>query len=244
LSGGEAGVATVPARADGGPLRIGVISDTHIPEARAELWPQVFEAFGGLDAILHGGDIHDLAVLDQLEALAPVYSARGNGEEGGGGRAVAAPDPRVRETWRLDIGGIRVGIIHDLPVPEHPPYLTVARAMARRFGIDPAGPEALEVIVHGDTHVERIDLLGTVLCINPGSPTDPHNLDTQLGTLGFLEVLGHSVRASLCQLSAAGCAEVAARTVEFPAPARRAASAPSPDLPVPHPHADERKEPR
>jgi hypothetical protein len=26
-------------------LRIGLISDTHIPEARAELWPQVFAAF-------------------------------------------------------------------------------------------------------------------------------------------------------------------------------------------------------
>ena len=26
-------------------LRVGLISDTHIPEARAELWPQVFDVF-------------------------------------------------------------------------------------------------------------------------------------------------------------------------------------------------------
>ena len=32
-------------------LRIGLISDTHIPEARDELWPQVFEVFQGVDAI-------------------------------------------------------------------------------------------------------------------------------------------------------------------------------------------------
>ena len=41
-------------------MRIGLISDTHIPEARAELWPQVYAAFEGVDAILHGGDIHCL----------------------------------------------------------------------------------------------------------------------------------------------------------------------------------------
>lgn len=202
-------------------MRIGVISDTHIPEACAQLWPQVFDAFAGVDAILHGGDIHDLAVLDQLSKLAPTYSARGNGEEGSGGRAVAGPDERVRETWRLRIGGVRVGIIHDLPVPEHPPYLTVARAMERRFGIDPSGPDALEVIVHGDTHVETIDLLGPdpsnpVLCINPGSPTYPHNLTTQLGTIGFLDIEGRSVRASLCQLTSSGYDEVESRTVSFP----------------------------
>lgn len=208
----------------GRPLRIGVISDTHIPEARGELWPQVFDVFADVDAILHGGDVHDLGVLDQLQKLAPTYCARGNGEEGGGGRAIAGPDERVRETWRLAIGEVRVGIIHDLPVPEHPPYLTVARAMQRRFGIDPAGPAALDVVVHGDTHVETIDLLGAVLCINPGSPTYPHNLTTQLGTVGFLVIDGRSVRASLCQLTSSGCDEVESRTVTFP-------------------FADERKEP-
>lgn len=212
----EAGTAQIAAPAHGRPLRIGVISDTHIPEARAQLWPQVMGAFARVDAILHGGDVHDLAVLDQLEQLAPVYCARGNGEEGSGGRAIAAPDPRVRETWRLRVGPIRVGIIHDLPIPEHPPYLTVARAMERRFGIDPAGPDALDVIVHGDTHVERIDLVGAVLCINPGSPTYPRNLATQLGTIGFLEIADGSVRASLSQLTAAGCDEIADRAVSFP----------------------------
>ena len=70
-------------------LRIGLISDTHIPEARDELWPQVFDVFKGVDLILHAGDIHDLIVLDQLADIAPLWAARGNGEDGSGGR----PDP-------------------------------------------------------------------------------------------------------------------------------------------------------
>jgi predicted phosphodiesterase len=35
-------------------MRIGLISDTHIPVARKELWPQVYEAFHGVDLIMHG----------------------------------------------------------------------------------------------------------------------------------------------------------------------------------------------
>ena len=79
-------------------VRIGLISDTHIPEARPELWPQVFDVFDGVDAILHGGDIHDLFVLDQLDEVAPLWSARGNGEDGSAGRPIAADDDRVCAT--------------------------------------------------------------------------------------------------------------------------------------------------
>jgi putative phosphoesterase len=195
------GRATITA--DGAVLRIGLISDTHIPEARAELWPQAFAALAGVDAILHGGDIHDLRVLDQLSAIAPTYCARGNGDEGGGGRPVTPDDPRIHPVWVLDVvvpgaPPLRIGIIHDLPVPEHPPHLTVERVTQRRFGV-----KRLDVIIFGDTHIESIDLISGTLCINPGSPTYPHNLDTQLGTIGFLEIDGESVQASLAQLTEA-----------------------------------------
>ena len=63
-------------------MRIGLISDTHIPESRKDLWPQVFEAFQGVDMIMHAGDVHEFYVLDELERVAPVISARGNGEDG------------------------------------------------------------------------------------------------------------------------------------------------------------------
>jgi putative phosphoesterase len=198
------------------PLRIGVISDTHIPEARRELWPQVFDAFAGVDGILHGGDIHHLKVIEQLSDVAPTFSARGNGEDGSGSRPVAPQDHRLRPTWVVQVGQLRVGIIHDLPIPELPPHLTVANTVRRFFDIDPDGPDALDVIVHGDSHVERIDLVGSVLCINPGSPTYPHNYDTRLGTIGFLDIEGRSMRASLCQLTDDGYELVSSHDVTFP----------------------------
>ena len=164
-------------------LNIGLIADTHIPEARETLWPQVYDAFRGVDFIFHAGDIHDLWVLDTLEAIAPVYAARGNGEDGSGGRPVQPEDPRVRYAWTLPMEGLTVGLTHYIPARERPPDFTVARWVDRFF------PERRpDVIVYGDTHVELINEVDDILCVNPGSATYPHNYDTQYGTIGFLKL--------------------------------------------------------
>ena len=182
-------------------LRVGLISDTHIPEARPELWPQVFAVFADVDCILHGGDIHELFVLDQLADVAPLWSARGNGEDGSAGRPIAPDDDRLRHSWLLDLAGVRVGLTHDVPMPEMPPHFTVDRWKMRRFGT----PE-IDVLVYGDSHVERVDVIGPTLCVNPGSPTYPHNLNTQLGTVGFLDIAPTTIRASIWQLTEDGVA--------------------------------------
>lgn len=220
-----------------GGMRIGLIADTHVPESRAELWPQVFDVFAGCDLIVHGGDMHELRVLDQLQEVAPVYAARGNGDEGFGGRAPAPPDDRVHDTWVLDVRvraadgadeadgaagldselrTVRIGAIHDLTIPEFPPKLTVESVCRRRFGLDPDAETPLDVLVYGDSHVERIDLASGVLCVNPGSPTLPHNLMTQLGTVGFLDLSASTLRVTLCQLTDDGCDVVHEHTVTFP----------------------------
>ena len=165
-------------------LRIGLISDTHIPESRKTLWPQVYEAFRGVDYIFHAGAIHELALLDTLEAIAPVYAARGNGEDDSGGRPVQPEDPRVRYAWSLEMEGLTIGLTHYVPAKEErPPNVTVERWVERFF------PEKRpDVIVYGDTHTELINRVDGILCVNPGSPTYPHNYETQFGTIGFLEL--------------------------------------------------------
>ena len=172
--------------------RIGLIADTHIPEARATLWPQVFDAFAGVERILHGGDVHDLALLDELEKVAPVYCARGNGEDGSGGRPVQPEDPRVKYFWTMRIESLSVGLTHYLPVDEAPPLPSLADFVARNW---PDGKP--DVIVSGDSHTERICEKDGILCVNPGSPTYPHNYDTQYGTIGFLDIDDDQARASV-----------------------------------------------
>ncbi|MEL7157419.1 MAG: metallophosphoesterase family protein, partial [Actinomycetota bacterium] len=128
-------------------MRLGLISDTHIPEAMPELWPHVYEVFHGCEAILHAGDIYDLSVIEGLSAIAPTFAARGNGDDGSSGREVQPDDHRLRDSWIIDRGGLNIGLTHHLPIPEVGSY-TVARAIERHFdGAD------LDVIVYGDTHV-------------------------------------------------------------------------------------------
>ena len=179
--------------------RIGVIADTHIPEARATLWPQVYDAFEGVDCIFHGGDVHDLALLDELEKVAPVYCARGNGEDGSGGRPIQPEDPRVKYVWTVEIESLTVGLTHYIPVEEGPPGLTLERFVARYW------PEKTpDVIVSGDSHTELIAEINGILCVNPGSPTYPHNYDTQYGTIGFLDIDGDRADASVWLITDAG----------------------------------------
>ena len=172
--------------------RIGLIADTHIPEARATLWPQVYDAFEGVERIFHGGDVHDLKLLDELEKVAPVYCARGNGEDGSGGRPIQPQDPRVKYVWSIQIESLTVGLTHYIPVDEGPPGLTLDRFVARYW------PEKTpDVIVSGDSHTELIAEIDGILCVNPGSPTYPHNYDTQYGTIGFLDIDGDRAEASV-----------------------------------------------
>ena len=60
----------------GNDLRVGLISDTHgllRPEARAFLL--------GCDYIVHGGDVGDATILDELGSMAPLIAVRGNNDK-------------------------------------------------------------------------------------------------------------------------------------------------------------------
>ena len=175
-------------------MRIGLISDTHIPEAGEDLWPQVYEALRGVDLILHAGDLHVPQVLDWLERLAPVAAVWGNGDYLGWERTQPPTDPRLREARVLAVDGLRIGLVHDFPLAESPPFHTVEGLMRHLFG----GP--VNIVVRGNTHRAEVTTYKGVLLVNPGSPTFPNHMKLRLGTVGFLEIEGGRVQARIHQL--------------------------------------------
>ena len=175
-------------------MRIGLISDTHIPTATKELWPQIYEAFRGVDLIMHAGDLMVPEVIDWLEEVAPVMAVWGNGDFRGWQRTVPPEDPRLSEAKVLTVGDLRIGLVHDLQLPEHPPLRTLDGQMHHYF----RGP--VDVIVRGSTHAAEITELKGVLIVNPGSPTFPNHQSTRLGTIGFLEIEDGVARPSIVQL--------------------------------------------
>ncbi|MEE8422153.1 MAG: YfcE family phosphodiesterase [Dehalococcoidia bacterium] len=176
-----------------GDMRIGLVSDTHIPEARKTLWDELYGAFDGVDLILHAGDMHSVVVLDWLERVAPVLAVRGNGDDGSGGRPVAPPDPRLAHQQVLEVDGLTIGMTHDFSHLELP-GASFERRMERLF------EGAVDIVVAGDTHVPIVTETHGVMIVNSGSPTYPRNLQTQLGTVGFMEIRGGEVDAWIEQL--------------------------------------------
>jgi hypothetical protein len=91
----------------------------------------------------------------------------------------------------LDVDGWRIGMAHELR-PE-------SRPMNEILPVVFPG-EKIDILIGGDTHVERLEYRDNVLLINPGSPILPHHLGTRLGAMAILEISGSTVRAEIIAL--------------------------------------------
>ena len=117
----------------------------------ASAWPYLETA----DHVLHAGDVVDPALLDDIAALAPLTVVHGN---------VDPMDVRhwgATEEARLDLGGVRVAMIHDAG-----PRAKRRERMRARF------PDA-RVVVFGHSHIPFNEDRDGLLLFNPGSPTWP-----------------------------------------------------------------------
>ncbi len=124
----------------------------------------------------------------------------GNGDYGGWQRTEPPTDARLRESRVLTLDGpegqpLRIGLVHDLPLPEAPQQRTLEGLMKHFFG----GP--VNVIVRGSTHAAEITTVKGVLIVNPGSPTFPNHQTLRLGTVGYLKIEDGRVRPSILQLT-------------------------------------------
>lgn len=165
---------TLQAREDGG-LRLAVVADTHskphpaTEERLRELAP---------DAILHAGDIGDLAVLEQLSAVAPVYAVRGN---------IDAPTRAVPELVSLEIRNgeqlaLRLLLVH----------IAVYGPKLRADIANVAKTERASLVVCGHSHVPFIGRDRGLTLFNPGS-IGPKRFGLPI-VLGSLELTPERVR--------------------------------------------------
>ena len=177
-------------------ILFGLVSDTHIPEARFDVFDQAYNAFKEVDFILHAGDMHDIAVLDYFEERCgkPVLGVCGNGDDGSSGREVAPDDPRLPYNQHITVAGKKIGMTHDFPDRPYAHLASIEERMDRHFG----GP--VDIVIAGDTHVPVVVEWDGVLIINSGSPTFPRNLQTQLGTVAFLDLRDGKLDAWIEQL--------------------------------------------
>lgn len=138
------------------PATLGVVADTHVP-SRGKRWatePVVrFFQRARPDLILHAGDAGHMSILDELGEVAPTISVRGNADPLD--LIDALPDQ-----WRVTVGGRTILLLHG-----DRGRSAVATAHA-------AAGEGIDLVVFGHSHQPRIELAGSTILFNPGSPTE------------------------------------------------------------------------
>lgn len=134
-------------------MKVAVISDTHTRGMSRTVpfsaWPFLETA----DHILHAGDVVDPALLDELKSLAPVTVVMGNCD------AMDVRDWGAEDEARVEVGGIKIGMIHDAGLSD-----------GRRARMRARFPKE-RVVVFGHSHMPVNDDQDGLLLFNPGSPT-------------------------------------------------------------------------
>lgn len=155
-------------------MKIGIISDTH-----GLLRPQVFQAFEGVEHVLHAGDVGDPDILVELAAIAPVTAVWGNVD----GMELRA---RLPEVARLELGGVRIAVVHGMQFGSPTPQKAAA-----------ANPDA-GLVIFGHSHRPLIQQVGPTLAVNPGS-AGPRRFKDPV-TVAIAEIENGTVAARLIPL--------------------------------------------
>ena len=177
-------------------MKVGLISDTHIPHAIRALPRALLKGLEGVDRILHAGDLVTTEVVRELETIAPVTAVSGNMDP----PEVAG---QLRSEENLLLGGRRIGLKHGHQRSglqsryiglgyDAPEFDLFYQAMATQL-------PGSEVIVFGHFHAAVIKEWNGTLFINPGAVAPTHGPSTY----AILE-LGETIHARILQLPAPG----------------------------------------
>ena len=155
---------------------LGVLSDTHL--YRQEVPLQVMQALDGVDLLIHAGDIVEMAVLEELESLAPTVAVAGNMDHGDVREAL--PEKRI-----IDVAGRRLGLVHGSGAPQN-----ITSRLRRGF-------DQVDVVIFGHTHQVCNRVEDGIFFFNPGSPTD--KMFASFRSVGIIE-LGEEVQGRIIML--------------------------------------------
>ncbi|MEA2940052.1 MAG: uncharacterized protein QOD09_581 [Bradyrhizobium sp.] len=149
-------------------FRIGIISDTH-----GLLRPEAERGLTGVNHIIHAGDIGRPEIVEALRRIAPVTAIRGNVDSGEWAREY--PDTKL-----VRLAGKSIYVLHDLKT------------------LQADSSAGVDVIISGHSHVPKIDTVGGVLYLNPGS-AGRRRFKLPI-TLATLEVVPEGMRPAIHHL--------------------------------------------
>jgi len=161
-------------------MKIGVISDTHIPVFSQKLPDKVFDLFKDCDIIVHAGDILEMSVIEKLSVMAEVRAVCGNMD----GYEVSKKLPKkiIFETE-----GKKIGVVHGKG--------SAARIMETVKGMF---KEKLDIIIFGHSHKPCSETINCTFFFNPGSTAN--GIFSGVGTFGIIEITNGEIKAEIIEI--------------------------------------------
>ena len=135
-------------------LRLLIVADTHLPARARDLPAEVWAAVDEADVVLHAGDWVTPRLLDALEERAERLVGVWGNNDG------AELRQRLPEVARVELGGLRWGVVHETGPKQR-----------REERMRAAYPD-LDVLVFGHSHIPWDTEHDGLRLLNPGSPTD------------------------------------------------------------------------
>jgi uncharacterized protein len=151
-------------------MKIGVISDTHIPDRARDLPRKLIEGLKDVDMVIHAGDFVDLAVYKALCAVCKdVRAVSGN------------MDPSeikniLPQRQIIEAGAFTIGVVHGWGPPNK-----LLEIVKEAFKV-----EKPDIVIFGHSHQAFNEQDGKTLFFNPGSPTD--NVFAPYKSFGIIEI--------------------------------------------------------
>lgn len=153
-------------------MRIGVISDTHIPDRAKEIPKKALQEFKKVDMVIHAGDLVSMYVLDELNTVCKnVKAVHGNMDPEDVRKSL--PEKQI-----IKIGKYTIGLTHGFGAPKN-----LIENLTPYFKDD-----KVDVIIFGHSHNPVNETKGGILFFNPGSATD--KIFSEYNSFGIIEING------------------------------------------------------
>jgi putative phosphoesterase len=135
-------------------MRIGVVSDTHNNLKNVREIIALFNDVA-VERVIHTGDISQAKVMEAFSKLqAPLFGVYGNNDQGELASLEAAAIEKgfhfIQPPLALEWAGRRIVVVHD------------------PLELEPIDTDPYDVILHGHTHRQRIEIVQDQLIFNPG----------------------------------------------------------------------------
>ncbi|MBP2000926.1 putative phosphoesterase [Paenibacillus shirakamiensis] len=159
-------------------MKLGIISDTHMPRSAKKLPSAIVQHFQGVDLILHLGDWVTLDVYHMLSQIAPVDGIAGNND----------PEDIITKFGQrkiLTLGSKKVGLVHG-----HLPFAGRSTEDKARLAFK---QDQVDAILFGHSHQPLLKQVDGILLFNPGSAADKRR--EPKFSAGILEIYGDEMRA-------------------------------------------------